>query len=137
MKTRLVTFSMVAVFAIALALEGFAITSEMSASASAAQRARSRAKQKVMRGVPSGVDNCMKHLAEMAEMEPLPDYEGHPSEIINNGMLWTDPKAKCPVGDDQAKRLQLFELAKAWRLKDAAKVRSILQELGASSGGDN
>ena len=138
MKTRLVTFSMVAVFAIALALEGFAATREMrneNTSTNAAQRARSRAKKKMMRGVPSGVDNCMKHLAEMAAMDPMPDYEGHPSEIINNGLLWNDAKSKCSVGDDQAKRKRIFDLATAWRKKDAATVRSILQELGASSGG--
>lgn len=137
MKTRLVTFSMVAVFAIALALEGLATAREMNGSESAAQRPRSRTRQKAMRGVPSGVDNCMKHLAEMAQMEPLPDYEGHPSEIINNGLLWNDAKSKCSIGDDQAKRLQLFELSKAWRMKDTARVRSILQELGASPGGGN
>jgi hypothetical protein len=134
---------MVAVFAIALALEGLAATlqeaqpkSETTAAAprqSRQRRNRSRAAEN--RGIPSGMENCLKALMQMAERDPLPEYEGRPEQIINNGMLWTDAKAKCPVGDDQAKRLKLFELAKAWRLKDAAKVRSILQELGATSSG--
>jgi hypothetical protein len=81
------------------------------------------------------MENCLKALAQMAERDPLPDYEGRPEQIINDGMLWTDAKAKCPVGDDQEKRMKLFNLAKAWRMKDAATVRSILQELGATSGG--
>jgi hypothetical protein len=49
-------------------------------------------------------------------------------------LLWNDAKSKCSIGDDQEKRMKLFNLAKAWRTKDTATVRSILQELGASSG---
>jgi hypothetical protein len=84
--------------------------------------------------VPSGVDNCLNTLARIAARDPLPNYEGRPSQIINNGLLWNDPKSKCSVGDDATKRAKIFELANAWRMKDASKVRSILQELGASSG---
>ena len=85
----------------------------------------------MMRGVPSGVENCLKHLAQMAASDPLIDYDGHPSEIINNGLLWNDPKSKCAV-TDQTQRGKVFELANAWRMKDAAKVRSLLSELGAT-----
>jgi hypothetical protein len=70
----------------------------------------------------------------MAAADPLIDYEGHPSEIINNGLLWNDPKSKCAV-TDEAQRKKLFELATAWRMKDASKVRSMLQEMGATGSG--
>ena len=86
-----------------------------------------------MSGVPSGVENCLNHLAQMAAADPLIDYEGHPSEIINNGLLWNDPKSKCAV-TDQTQREKIFDLANAWRMKDAAKVRSLLSELGATGG---
>ena len=85
----------------------------------------------MMSGVPSGVENCLNHLAQMAASDPLIDYEGHPSEIINNGLLWSDPKSKCSV-TDQGQRQKIFALANAWRMKDAAKVRSLLSELGAT-----
>jgi hypothetical protein len=70
----------------------------------------------------------------MAASDPLPDYEGRPSQIINNGLLWTGANAKCPVSD-QAQRTKIFEVSTAWRMKDAAKVRSLLSELGATGTG--
>lgn len=82
-----------------------------------------------MTGVPSGVSNCIKSLSEMASKDPLPMFEGRPEEIVNNGLLWNDPKSKCSVGSDQNMRKKISELATVWRLKDAAKVRSLLQEL--------
>jgi hypothetical protein len=82
-----------------------------------------------MHGVPSGVGNCLKHLSEMASKDPLISFEGHPEEIVNNGLLWNDPKSKCSVGSDENMRKKLFDLTTAWRLKDAATVRSLLQEL--------
>jgi len=82
--------------------------------------------------VPMGVENCLNHLAKMAAADPLIDYEGHPSEIINNGLLWNDPKSKCAI-TDEAQRKKVFELANAWRMKDASKVRSLLQEMGATA----
>ena len=85
----------------------------------------------MMRGIPSGVENCLNHLAQMAAADPLIDYEGHPSQIINNGLLWNDPKSKCATSD-QTQRAKIFELSTAWRMKDAAKVRSLLTELGAT-----
>jgi type IV secretory pathway VirB10-like protein len=87
-----------------------------------------KAKQ-AMKGVPSGVSNCLKHLSQMASKDPLLPYEGHPEEIVNNGLLWNDPKSKCSVGSDENMRKKVADLAKAWRMKDAATVRSTLQEL--------
>jgi hypothetical protein len=86
-----------------------------------------------MAGVPSGVSNCIKHLSEMASKDPLIMFEGHPEEVVNNGLLWNDPKSKCSVGSDENMRQKVFELANAWRMKDAARVRSILQELEGMS----
>jgi hypothetical protein len=82
-----------------------------------------------MAGVPSGVPNCIKHLTQMAAKDPLIDYEGHPSEIINGGLLWNDPKSHCSIGGDEAIKKKVVELAGAWRRKDASQVRSLLGEL--------
>lgn len=87
-----------------------------------------------MAGVPSGVASCLKHLSEMAAKDPLIAYEGHPEEVINNGLLWNDPKSKCSVGSDENMRKKVAELASKWRMHDAAAVRSILQELESASG---
>ena len=84
-----------------------------------------------MAGVPKGVPACIKHLTQMVEKDPLIDYDGHPSEIINGGLLWNDPKSQCSVGSDEAMRKKVVELAGAWRRKDASKVRGLLQELAA------
>ena len=92
-----------------------------------------RKKPNAMAGVPSGVANCVKHLSEMAAKDPLIAYEGHPSEIVNNGLLWNDPKSKCSVGSDENMRQKVFDLATNWRMNDAGKVRSILQELEGMS----
>jgi hypothetical protein len=144
-----------AVLAAALAVEGLAASSlnsksvagttaraQETATPAQAKPRRSRGQRrgrgnnpKMMRGVPNGVENCLNHLAQMAAADPLIEYEGHPSEIINNGLLWNDAKSKCSLGDDQDKRKKVFEIANAWRTKDAAKVRSLLQELGASASG--
>jgi hypothetical protein len=90
---------------------------------------RRKKKTTAMKGVPSGVANCLKHLSEMAAKDPLIAYEGHPEEIINNGLLWNDPKSKCSIGSDESMRKKVADLASAWRMKDAARVRSILGEL--------
>lgn len=90
-------------------------------------------KTNAMAGVPSGVSNCIKHLSEMASKDPLIMFEGHPEEVVNNGLLWNDPKSKCSVGSDENMRQKVFDLATAWRMKDATKVRSILQELEGMS----
>jgi len=87
-----------------------------------------------MSGVPNGVPNCIKHLAKMAEKDPLINYDGHPSEIVNNGLMWNDPKSHCSIGSDDAMRKKVVELANAWRMKDSATVRSLLAELGSAAG---
>jgi hypothetical protein len=84
-----------------------------------------------MAGVPKGVPACIKHLTQMAEKDPLIDYDGHPSEIINGGLLWNDPKSQCSIAGDEATKKKVLALADAWRRKDAAQVRSLLQELAA------
>lgn len=86
-----------------------------------------------MQGVPSGVQKCLEHLSQMAANDPLIDYEGHPSEIINNGLLWNDPKSKCSIGGDASLRLKVSNLATAWSMKDAAKVRSLLEEIKSAA----
>jgi hypothetical protein len=108
-------------------------TETMAAQKPARRRARRRGGAMSMRGVPSGVQNCIDHLIKMAENDPLIDYEGHPSEIINNGLLWNDPKSKCSIGSDASLRLKVSNLATAWSMKDAAKVRSLLQEIKSAA----
>lgn len=88
---------------------------------------------KAHRGVPSGVQNCIDHLIEMASADPLVAYEGHPSEIINNGLMWNDPKSKCSVGADTSLRLKISNLTTAWNQKEADKVRSLLQEIKSAA----
>jgi hypothetical protein len=80
-----------------------------------------------------GVPACLEHLSKMAEKDPLIDYDGHPSEIINGGLLWNDPKSRCSIASDESTKKKVVELATAWRAKDASKVRSLLQELGATA----
>ena len=139
MKAKLVTLGLAVVVAAALVFEVSAITFASQENANAPAMAKPRKKRirkpgkKMMAGVPMGVENCLNHLAKMAAADPLIDYEGHPSEIVNNGLLWNDPKSKCAV-TDEGQRKKLFELAQAWRMKDASKVRSLLQEMGATAG---
>lgn len=87
-----------------------------------------------MSGVPNGVPACLKHLSKMAEKDPLINYDGHPSEIVNGGLLWNDPKSHCSIAGDEATKKKVIELAGAWRTKDSAKVRSILAELESAAG---
>ena len=90
-------------------------------------------KKAAMAGVPRGVPNCIKHLSQMAAKDPLIDYFGHPSEIINDGLLWNDPKSHCSVAGDEAMKKKVLDLAAAWQKKDATQVRSILGELEGSA----
>lgn len=94
---------------------------------------RSRARGRVMRGIPKGVQACIDHLTEIASADPLVAYEGHPQQVVNNGLLWNDPKSKCSIGDDAKLRLKVSEMASAWQMKDAAKVRSLLQEIKSAA----
>jgi hypothetical protein len=140
MKAKLVTLGMAVVLAVALVFEVSTITSANQENANTAATAKPRKKRmrkpggrsRMMAGVPMGVENCLNHLAKMAAADPLIDYEGHPSEIVNNGLLWNDPKSKCAI-TDEAQRKKVFDLANAWRMKDAATVRSVLQGMGATA----
>lgn len=93
------------------------------------QGARARANT----GVPTGVQNCIDALIEIAANDPLVPYDGRAEEIINNGLMWNDPKSKCSVGTDSALRLKLFNLSNAWRRNNASEVRSLLQEIKSSA----
>lgn len=86
-------------------------------------------KAAAMGGVPKGVPACIKQLTQLAAKDPLIDYYGRPSDIINGGLLWNDPKSRCSVADDETKKKKVLDLASAWRRKDASQVRSLLQEL--------
>ena len=79
--------------------------------------------------VPKGVPGCVKQLTQLAAKDPLIDYDGKPSDIINGRLLWNDPKSRCSVADDEVKKKKVLDLAMAWRKKDAATVRSLLAEL--------
>jgi hypothetical protein len=80
-------------------------------------------------GIPSGAGACVERLEQLASKEPLTPFESGPDQIINNGLLWNDPKSKCSVGADQAVRSKVFAVATAWQQKDAATVKSALADL--------
>jgi hypothetical protein len=95
---------------------------------------KTRAKKGMaMAGVPKGVQACIDHLIKMAEKDPLIDYEGHPAEIINGGLMWNSPESKCSLGDNLELRKKAADVSVAWRKKDAAAVRSLLQELKSAA----
>src|SRR5262245_31663903 len=79
----------------------------------ATQHRLARAKGKAMRGVPKGVAACIEHLQQMAQADPLIAYEGHPQEIVNNGLLWNSPKSHCSVGDNEQLRKKIVDAATA------------------------
>lgn len=82
-------------------------------------------------GVPTGVQNCIDHLIEMAGQGMA--YEGHPEQIINNGLLWNDPQSKCSIGADADLRGKVFRVANAWRMKDMTTVTTLLQEIKSAA----
>jgi hypothetical protein len=80
-------------------------------------------------GVPTGGPGaCVDRLGKLAEKDPLVPYEGAPSRIVNDGLLWNDPHSKCAV-TDEALREKVFNLATAWQQKQGDQVRSIIGEL--------
>lgn len=97
------------------------------------RRPRRKKARAAATGIPTGVENCLNRLATLAAADPLPDYEGQPSDIINNGLLWNDAKSKCSIGDDAARRRQLFELSNHWRMKHTDEVRKLLSDMGATA----
>src|ERR1051325_1637620 len=96
-------------------------------------RAKKAGASMSMAGVPKGVQACIDHLIKMAEKDPLISYEGHPSEIINGGLMWNDPKSRCYLGDDVELRKKAAAVADAWRRNDAASVGARLQELKSAA----
>jgi hypothetical protein len=146
MKARVVTLAVVVAFVCVCTFSALANPPQTPAPAKSEQtmapakkmggrkpKAGKKTKAKVMRGVPSGVQACLDHLSQMAATEPMTPYEGHPEEIINNGLLWNDAKSKCSIGTDAQLRLKVGTLATAWRQKDAAKVKSLLEEIKSAA----
>jgi hypothetical protein len=137
MRSKLLTLFMAVAVAVALAAEFSvaAFVSQENANKAAAPMKRKMRKPRraaAQAAIPATPQDCLNRLATLAAREPLPAYDGEPSKIINEGLLWTDAKAKCPV-TDQAQRLKLFDLGNKWRVNDAAGVRAALQELGATA----
>ena len=147
MKARIATFGLVFTFALfALSVsagarfEPIPPASLQAATAPAPQpptkssqaKKRGARSSRAMRGVPTGTTACVEQLIRMASTEPMTAYEGRPSQIINDGLLWNDPKSKCSVGDDPALRLKVSQVATSWRQKDAEKVKQQLEELKSS-----
>src|ERR1044072_2117127 len=97
------------------------------------KKAKSGGKKAMNKGgrmmAPKGPADCVNMLITWAEKDPLIADEGKPEDTVNNKLLWSDAKSKCYVGTDQEVHKKLLELANAWRMKDAATVRSKLQEL--------
>jgi hypothetical protein len=96
-------------------------------------KAKRKTKTNVMRGVPAGIPACLEHLSQMAATDPMTPYEGHPAEIINNGLLWNDAKSKCSIGTDPQLRLKVANLSTAWQQKDAATVKSLIEEIKSAA----
>ena len=134
MRSKLLTLFMAVAVVVALAAESSltALAYQGNTNTSAAKpKARKRRKPapRAM-AMPTDPQACLNRLATLAAREPLPPYDGEPSKIINEGMLWAN--GKCAV-TDQAQRLKLSNVANHWRMNDAAGVRSGLQELGATA----
>src|SRR5436853_5367597 len=135
MRSKLLTLFMAVAVVVALASEfsvaAFAYQGNANKSAPAKPKAKKRKKpMSHTAAMPTNPQACLNRLATLAARDPLPSYEGEPSKIINDGMLW--PNGKCAV-TDQAQRLKLFDLGNKWRMNDAAGVRAALQEMGATA----
>ncbi|HLG18064.1 MAG TPA: hypothetical protein VJH03_26720 [Blastocatellia bacterium] len=138
MKNKLVPLGVILGIAVAatLGLTGVSASGQGTAQAekpkpapTAKPKPRPKKKVQAMRGVPKGVGACLDHLVQMASADPLIDYAGHPEEIVNNGLLWNNPKSRCSIGSDAALRKKVLDMAAAWRRKDSASVRSLLAEI--------
>jgi hypothetical protein len=151
MRVKFLTMGMTLALAIALVAELSAVTAlsqdntnQTPPPTSTPQATEEKAKKPVRRrarrggarskrGVPTGVQNCIDRLIELATPDPLVAYDGQPSEIVNNGLMWNDPKSKCSVGADTSLRLKITNMATAWNQKEADKVRSLLQEIKSAA----
>jgi hypothetical protein len=101
--------------------------SQGSSTKSSGKMKHKRAHAKAAVGIPNGAAHCVAKLEQLAGSQA--QYEAGPSKIINEGLLWNDPKSKCSVGSDQALRNKILDLATAWQLKDWSKVQSLLPEI--------
>ncbi|HKP11004.1 MAG TPA: hypothetical protein VJZ91_02800 [Blastocatellia bacterium] len=135
MRSKLLTLFMAVAVVVALSAESSlaALAYQENANKSAAAKPRAKKRRKPAShamAMPTDPQGCLNRLATLAAREPLPAYEGEPSRIVNDGMLWTN--GKCAV-TDQAQRLKLADLANKWRMNDAAGVRTSLQEMGGTA----
>ncbi|MEN3333568.1 MAG: hypothetical protein V7641_2933 [Blastocatellia bacterium] len=136
MRSKLLTLFMAVAVVVALAAEFSvaALAFQGNANKSAAPaKPKAKKRKKPMShaaAMPTDPQACLNRLATLAAREPLPSYDGEPSKIINDGMLWS--QGKCMV-TDQAQRLKLVDLSNKWRMNDAAGVRAALQEMGATA----
>jgi hypothetical protein len=90
-------------------------------------------KGRAMGGIPKGAQACVDRLIEIASADPLPAFGGQAEQIVNNGLLWDDPKSKCSIGSDQGLRKKVSDMGVAWREKNAEKTRSLLQEIKSAA----
>jgi hypothetical protein len=58
-------------------------------------------------------------------------YEGEPNKIVDEGLLWNDPRSKCAITDPSL-RDKVFAIATAWQEKNGEHVRSWLSDLKSS-----
>lgn len=136
MRSKLLTLLMAVAVVVGLAAEScFAALAYQGNANKPAAAAKPKAKKRKKpashaMAMPTDPQGCLNRLATLAARDPLPAYEGEPSRIINDGLLWSS--GKCAV-TDQAQRLKLSDLANKWRMNDAASVRSSLQEMGATA----
>jgi hypothetical protein len=89
-------------------------------------------KKRTPAGIPKGPQACVDRLIQIASAEPFPAYGRQAAQIVNNGLLWDNPKSKCSVGSDQALRTKVSTMVTAWNEKNAEKTRSLLQEIKAA-----
>jgi|GEM_PF-4584821 len=82
----------------------------------------------IMAGVLNSISSCIDMLVEVASIDPQISFDGRPAEIINNGLLWNDPRSDCSINNDSTRRM-LLDVAIAWCLRDAEKVRKLLEEI--------
>jgi hypothetical protein len=133
MKRILLSFLVAVVLGLGAAMAANAQTEEKPMMATK-KKVKKGGKKGSARGpmAAKGPSDCVDWLISWAEKDPLINYEGKPEDTINNKLLWSDAKSKCYVGTDQGLRNKLLEVANAWRKKDAATVRSKLQEVKSS-----
>lgn len=138
MKTRLLSNVALALSLVVLMLASSSVLAAQEApkqeeKTMAAKPKKTPKKKRAMGGIPKGAQACVDRLIEIASADPLPAFGGQAEQIVNNGLLWDDPKSKCSIGSDQGLRSKVSAMAVAWREKNAEKTRSLLQEIKAAA----